>query len=404
MIKASGIGFVLALFGATGCSGDGSGSGGTGDAGSSSGGASANGGSAGKAGGGEKSGGGTSASGGNINNGGVTGTPGTGKWVSVTGTLAGLPSRCGNVSYVSVKPDEDRLLVTIADQGIFSSLDGAQTWTKLGSGAGSAMIKTVPSFITYDPVDTNTYYLSGIYGYPGVNKTTDNGTTFSGLGTIGHNDGMSVDYTDPERKVILAGGHEQTRTVYRTADGGMNWTNVGANLPGDSAVSSFPYVVNAQEHLAGCSGGMGLPGIYRSTDGGGTWNRVSELGGGAEPLLHSDGSLYWPSRDAAGMVRSTDNGKTWETVTGPNLVYGVHPIELPDGRIATRGPAGVIVSADHGNSWLNVAPPEPTTDPFRVFALAYSKGSKAFYVVGWTCDPTAVPANGIVKFSWDYEK
>jgi len=415
MIKSSEIWLVLALFGAAGCSGDdakaddaaaGRGQGGANvNAGSGTGGANAG---TSTSSGGTTSGGGGKAglggtSGGPVTSGGVTGDPGTGGWVNVTGTLAGLPSRCGNVSFVSVKPDEDRLLVTIGDQGIFSSLDGAATWTKLGTGAGSDKITTVPGFISYDPEDTNTYYVSGIYGFPGIYKTTDNGSTFHGLGAIGHNDGMSVDYSDPARKVMLAGGHEQTHTVYRSEDGGMNWTNVGVNLPEDSATSSFPYVVNAQVHLVGCFG-PGTPGIYRSIDSGESWARVSEIGGGHEPLRHSDGSLYWSSWDLAGMARSTNDGETWDVVTGPGIVYTVHPIELPDGRIATRGPAGILVSADHGHSWVNVAPPEPFADPFRVFALAYSKGAKAFYVIRWTCDPTAVPDDGVVKYEWDYEQ
>ncbi|HET7543373.1 MAG TPA: hypothetical protein VFK05_26045 [Polyangiaceae bacterium] len=336
--------------------------------------------------------------------GGVSGTPGPGQWVSVTGTLAGLASDCGNVSYISDKPDEDRLLVAVAKQGIFSSLDSAQTWTKLGTGQGSDVIQTRPSFISYDPDHKDTWYVSGIYGTPGINKTTDNGLTFKALGSIGHNDGMSVDYTDPDRKVILAGGHEMSRTVYRTEDGGQNWTNVGVNLPADSAVSSYPYAVNGEEHLVGCSGGSGKAGIYRTTNGGGTWTWVSQLGGGAEPLLHSDGSLYWSTRDAGGLVRSTDKGQTWITVTAPNIVFGITPVELPDGRLAMRGPKGVLVSGDQGYSWTNVAPPDPTQDTFRNFALTYSKRAKAFFVVGWTCDPTSVPVNGIVKFAWDYEQ
>jgi hypothetical protein len=432
MIKSIGIGIGLVL-GLVGCSSDDSGpnngdvAGGAGvsadSGGDSPGGATASGGapsgggkpvtggkggsggkSSGSAGGSMSDGGKPGTSGGGF--GGVSGKPGPGQWVSVTGSLTGLKSECGNVSYISTKPDEDRLLVGIGLQGMFSSLDGAQTWTPLGGGQGSDKIGTKPTFISYDPVHKDTYYISGIYGTPGIFKTTDNGATYHALGTIGHNDGMSVDYDDPDRKVLLAGGHEMPQTVYRSADGGQTWTNVGVNMPADSAVSSYPYAVNSQEHLVGCSGGTGKPGIYRTTNGGGSWARVSELGGGAEPLLHSDGSLYWSTRDSAGMVRSTDNGASWVVVTGPDTVYPITPVELPDGRIAMRGPLGVVVSADQGKSWINVAPPDPTQDTFRSFALAYSKGAKAFFVVGWTCDSTMndVPANGIVKFAWDYEQ
>jgi photosystem II stability/assembly factor-like uncharacterized protein len=327
----------------------------------------------------------------------------TGSWTNVTGSLAGLSSECGNLTYLSRKPNEDMLLVGVATRGLYASTDGAKTWNVMGSGAGSEPITNRPGHIVFDPDASNTFYVAGIYHAPGVFKTTDNGVTFHALGTVTHNDSVSVDFTDPQRKTLLAGAHEQVQTVYRSTDAGQTWDNVGKNLPMDSNQSSYVLVIDAQTHLVGCSGwAQGASGIFRTTDGGQTWKQVSSSGGGAHPLVHSDGSIYWVTRDGAGMVRSTDKGATWQSVTEGGVLYGIQPIELPDARIATRGPAGVIVSSDHGKSWTTVAPPAPFD--FGIAPLIYSPFQKAFFASHWTCDPTPVPADAVAKFPWDYAK
>jgi photosystem II stability/assembly factor-like uncharacterized protein len=324
----------------------------------------------------------------------------TGTWTNVTGSLAGVSSECGNVSYLSTHPKKDLLMAGVATRGLYSSTDGAKSWSVMNTGSGAEPITNRPSQIVYDPNSPDTFYVAGIYHAPGVFKTTDNGVTFHALGDITHNDSVSVDFTDPQRRTLLAGGHEQVQTVHRSTDGGQTWTNVGANLPADSNQSSFVLAIDAQIHLVGCSGwAQGKSGIFRTTNGGQSWSQVSSLGGGFTPLVHSDGSIYWVTRDGASMVRSTDKGATWEMVTASGVVYGIQPIELPDGRIATRGGQGVIASSDHGKTWSQVAPPTPFE--FGIAPLVYSSFQKAFYSSYWTCMPTEVPANAIAKYAYD---
>ena len=43
-------------------------------------------------------------------------------------------------------------------------------------------------------------------------------TTFTQLGTVTHNDLISVDFSDPDRKTILAGTHEQKRKLFLSTD------------------------------------------------------------------------------------------------------------------------------------------------------------------------------------------
>ena len=55
-------------------------------------------------------------------------------WVNATGKLlAGMVSDCGNMSYVSAKPDEDLLIAGIALDGLWSSTDGGATWNPMGT-------------------------------------------------------------------------------------------------------------------------------------------------------------------------------------------------------------------------------------------------------------------------------
>ena len=174
-------------------------------------------------------------------------------------------------------------------------------------------------------------------GFNGVYRTDNDGSTFRALGSIRHNDSVSVDFTDPNRRTLLAGGHEQKQTVYHSQDGGNTWRNVGANLPAGTAFSSFPLVINSTTFFAGCSPswGGGTGGIYQSNDAGATWISASAQGGGAQPLIASDGSIYWSSGDGA-MVRGIGQGShwTWSQTVASGTLINVHPIELPDGALS----------------------------------------------------------------------
>lgn len=335
----------------------------------------------------------------------------TGSWSSVAANLAGMPSQCGNMSYVSAKPDEDLLIAGIALDGLWASRDGGGSWQALGPGSdASAPITNRTSSIVYDPQDTTRYWESGIYNAGGVYETTDDGATFIELGDVHHCDLVSIDFTDPNRQTLLAGGHEQSQTLYRSTDGGMTWSPVGGSLPPNTNCT-FPLVIDVQTHLVGCGGyGGGATGVYRTTDGGSTWTSTTTLGGTNAPLVASDGSIYWSSAGATGLARSTDQGQTWSSVVAsPNVLGSYTPIELPDGRIATIGPSSgtqyVLVSADHGVTWSPASAALPSS--YSPVGVAYSSQRKAFFVWHFTCATTQgndpVPSDAVISFAFDYQ-
>ena len=135
------------------------------------------------------------------------------QWVNVTGNLADMPSECGNLCLLSVVPGQDKIIAGIAQRGLWQTTDGGTTWTPLGQGAGSDAIVNRPSRILYDPANADVFWESGIYNRSGVYHTTNGGQTFRHLEKITHNDDVSIDFADPRRRTLVAGGHEQSRTV-----------------------------------------------------------------------------------------------------------------------------------------------------------------------------------------------
>jgi hypothetical protein len=322
-------------------------------------------------------------------------SPSPGNWVNVTSNLAGMTSECGNMTFVSAKPNEDLMIAGIARRGLWGSRDGGMSWHQLGSGGGSDTVINRTGSIIYDPVRPEVFWESGIYNSNGVYRTDDDGSVFRALGSTRHNDTVSVDFTDRNRQTLLAGGHEQKQTVYRSQDGGNTWINVGVNLPAGTAFSSYPLVINSRKFFVGCfpSWGGGTGGIYQSNDSGATWSSVSAQGGGAEPLVASDGSIYWPSGDGS-MVRGTNDASNWtwiQTVASGSLM-NVHPIELPDGRIVSLSSQYVMISSDHGVHWQSFGPQLP----FRPVGISYSDFDKSFYIWQFDCGNKVLP-NAILK-------
>jgi photosystem II stability/assembly factor-like uncharacterized protein len=272
------------------------------------------------------------------------------------------------------------LIVTVALQGLWSSQNGATTWTQLGQGPGSAAITNRTSSIVYDPEHLDTFWESGIYNGGGIYRTDDNGVTFRQLGDAHHIDGVGVDLTDPKRQTLVAGMHESS-TLLRSSDGGTTWTDISASLPANVGYVSAPFVVSSQEFLLGTNHGT-ASGIYRSTDGGATWTMVYK-GPVVGKVTMGGGVMYWLV-DGGGMVKSADGGATWIAAARAGTISGNAPflVIVPDGTLVAVGGQSLIASSDMGATWRKVGP----NIPFPAAGVVYSPFRKAFYAWQYTCN------------------
>ncbi len=303
-----------------------------------------------------------------------------------------MPSECGNMSLLSARPGSPMVIAGVAQKGLWANTAGT-TWTQLGTGAGSDTITNRPSSIVYDPLNSAIFWESGIYNSGGVYKTTNGGSTFTRLGTVAHNDYVSVDFTDANRQTLLAGGHEQSQTIYKSTNGGATWTNIGPNFPANTKFTSNPHIINSQTYIVNAQGyGGGNPGLYRTTNGGTSWQLVNANGPVGAPLVTSTGVIYWAN--GGSLLKSTDGGATWTSV-GSGL-GGYPPVELPDKRLASiSGGNNIVVSADGGATWSAVGP----TTPYRAWGFVYSATRQAFYI--WLLDcGTVVQPNAVMKLDY----
>ena len=347
----------------------------------------------------------------NPNNGGksnVGGTPfdgdaPTGVFVNLGESLQKTVPAGGDVMLLAPVPNSSRLIVGVAGPGLLATDDGGETWIQLGTGSGSDVINNGPMAVTFDPDNPETFWENGIYG-GAIFRTDDSGETFDWLGTLGHCDLASFDFTDPDRKTILAGAHEMSGVLNVSRDAGETWEDIGANLPPGYNFSTLPLVIDAQTFLLGsCGYGMGKCGVFRSTDGGDSWTVVSDDGPASPPLRASDGTIYWGLYEG-GMIISEDLGETWKkTSPGPVRSWSVALSELPDGRILALGYDYPLVTADKGETWKRVGGKLPFPGQnCGTYGMAYMPDRREIFINHNDCTGN-ISDNSIWSVPFDYE-
>jgi photosystem II stability/assembly factor-like uncharacterized protein len=244
------------------------------------------------------------------------------------------------------------------------------------------------------PGKPNQFYVGVNNG--GVWKTTDAGRVWTSIfddqptGSIGC---LAVAPSNPD--VIYVGSGEGLQRpdlstgdgVYKTTDGGKTWTNTGlrdgqqiASIIVDPknpdrafvAVLGHPYGANAER------------GIFRTTDGGKTWEKVlykdENTGGMALAFDPSNANtvyaVLWAARQGpwengawqgpgSGLFRSTDGGTTWKPLTKglPTADDGLGRIGIDVSRsdpkrlfavVDCPRLGGLYKSDDTGESWRRV--------------------------------------------------
>lgn len=298
-------------------------------------------------------------------------------WEDVTANLVGLESTCGNVSYVSVDPDDGTVIAGIAANGLWEWQPDGGAWAALGDGGGSDTIVNRTAWIEYDPLVAERFWEAGTYG-DGVFRTDDGGVTFQQLGDVQSVDSISVDLTDELRRTMLAGAHERS-ALYLSVDGGNTWTDLAVVLPDDVGFTSYALVLDAQTLLVGSYRGAEA-GIHRSENGGLTWSSVFELPVAAN-AVRGDDAVYWLLEDGRGVAVSRDGGQTFE-VGGPTGGSPRTLSRLGDGTLVTHADEQLLVSGDGGTTWDAVGPPLP----FEPNGVTVSEDGGSAYAWQFTCN------------------
>ena len=268
--------------------------------------------------------------------------------VSTIGDIAIAPSDPSAV-WVGTGEPNNRQSSSWGD-GVFKSLDGGKTWKKMGLEATRHIGR-----IVVHPKNPEVAYVAalghlwGPNSERGVYKTTDGGKTWSHVLKINDDTGVSDIAMDPESPdTLYAAAYERRRTpygfngggpdsaIYKTTDGGATWKKLTKGLPyengGDTGRIGLdiyrkdPNIVYAiVQHEKG--------GTYRSEDKGETWKKMGDTN--PRPSYYSQIRID-PNNDlriwelGAQMFYSEDGGKTFSTARiragcpPPGSCQGIH--------------------------------------------------------------------------------
>ncbi len=309
--------------------------------------------------------------------------------------------------------------------GIYKSEDGGATWKNMGLRHSEHL-----AAIVFDRRDSRTMYVAAQgplwapKGERGLYKTTDGGLTWKAVLTVSENTGVTDVVMDPrDSDVLYAASYQRRRhrwtminggpesAIYKTTDGGATWNKLTRGLPGVDlgriglAISPVnPDVLYATVEAEGDAGG-----VFRSTDRGASWERRN-------PYVDTQmyyGRIWADPADVdriyvAGTIMqvSDDGGKTLERFVRGRVHVDFHAlwIDPNDPSYYLLGnDGGVYESFDRGGAWQWKAN-LPTSQFYRV---TVDQTKPFYYVYGGTQDNATVggPSRttnsvGIVNSDW----
>ncbi len=328
------------------------------------------------------------------------------------------------VVWVGSGENNSQRSVSMGD-GVYKSIDGGRSWINAGLQKSEHIGK-----IVVDPRDSNVVYVAAQGplwapgGDRGLFKTTDGGKTWTQSLTISDNTGATDVVLDPSNPDILYAASYQRRrhvftlidggpesAIYKSTDAGKTWTKLTEGLPkedmgriGIAVAPHHPKTIYATIESTRKAGG-----IYVSHDAGSSWKKVNDFNAQGQYY----GELFVDPNDDeriygvdVWMRVSDDGGKTWRRLDEKwkhpdNHVVWIDPANSDHILIGCDG--GLYETFDRAENW-NFKANLPITQFYRVSA----DDALPFYsVYGGTQDnfslggPARTPdVHGIVNADW----
>lgn len=345
----------------------------------------------------------------------------------------------GRVSDLAVVEADPRIFyVGVATGGVWKTENAGITFEHVFKNEATASVGDV----TVAPSNPNVVWVgtgepqnrqSSPWGN-GVYRSTDAGRTWThlGLDDTHHIARIQVHPRDPDVAYVAAVGHlwgaNPERGVYRTRDGGETWERV-LFVDEDTGVidlvmdpsdprTLFAATYQRRRRAWGFNGGGPGSGIYRTTDGGDEWTELTEglprgdkgriglavhRGGGnmVFALVEADarrpgqgfgGGAQQNERRRNGVYRSLDRGETWEHLSTTNnrpMYYSQIWVDPNDPERIYLAGAAMYRSSDGGRNF--------TADA----ASGVHSDHHALWIDPADSDHLILGGDGGVSVSWD---
>ena len=266
------------------------------------------------------------------------------------------PHRGGRVVAVAGDPVEAQTFYFGACAGgVWKTTDGGTYWENVSddqinvAAIGAIAVAESDPNVVYIGTGEACIRLDVSHG-DGVYRSTDGGTTWQhcGLEDTRHISRVRIDPRDADRVYVAALGHaygpNDERGIFRSLDGGQSWERVlfvsdragAADLALDPTNPRILYATiwEAQRYPWNMRSGGDDSGVYRSLDGGDSWERISGNPGFATEMLGRMGVAVSRSRPArifavveagegqGGLYRSDDRSESWTRVSKSRDLIG----------------------------------------------------------------------------------
>jgi len=265
---------------------------------------------------------------------------------------------------------------TSVGDGIYKTYNAGETWKNMGLEKTERIAK-----IAIHPKNPDVVFVAALGNLwnpsieRGLFKTSDGGKTWEKILYIDENTGCCDVVIDPnEPNILYAGMWEFRRTpwsfssggkgsgLFRSSDGGKTWSRITAGLPsgilGRVSIAISPVRTGLIYALIEAE----KTGLYRSGDNGITWSLVCQSEAiNDRPFYFSflaldplDTNIVY--KPGFSLFKSTDGGKTFGSaaVEGGNYHGDCHPVYIgkKDPNLLYMGTdGGVYFSMDKGNTW-----------------------------------------------------
>jgi photosystem II stability/assembly factor-like uncharacterized protein len=246
----------------------------------------------------------------------------------------------GRIGDIAVHPDKKTWYLGVASGGVWKTENAGTTWSSIFDSqqdvysVGTVVLDPRDPNIVWVGTGENNAQRSVSYGN-GIYKSEDGGRSWRNMGLkeSEHIGRIEFDPRDSKTMYVAAQGplfsEGGERGLYKTTDGGGTWTNIlkGTRWAGVNDVSVDPRNPDVllastwqrHRHFFGYLAGGPESALHRSTDGGKTWRQLSVVPNG-------EGRI--------GLARSASQ---------PHIVYAI--VEAAGGR------GGTFRSDDGGASW-----------------------------------------------------
>ena len=329
-----------------------------------------------------------------------------------------------NVVWVGTGENNNQRSVAYGD-GIYKTEDGGKSWKNMGLKNSEHI-----GMIVVDPTNADVVYVAAYGplwssgGDRGIYKTIDGGKTWSAILTVSENTGFNEIHMDPRNsKVLYATAHQRRRqlftyisggpesAIYKSTDGGVTWNKIMKGLPevdlGRIGMAVSPVNPDVLYCILEASDKKG--GFYRSVDRGASWEKRSDNATAGNYYQE----IFCDPKDVDKVFYmdfwinvTTDGGKSFKAVGEKykhvdNHSFWIDPTNTRHFLAGCDG--GLYETFDHGANWEY----KSNLPIVQFYKVSVDNATPFYNVYGGTQDNNSlggpsrtISANGIHNMDW----